>query len=132
MERKRNLPNLTQAEHDVMKVLWKDGQLSAREIHDRIADRNGWAYSTTRTILERMVQKDFLIKKLFHGIHIYSTRISRVVGLAKMVKDFASHVLELDHAPVVSLFAESEALTTEEIEELRELLENDLGKRRRS
>ncbi|MFC2173071.1 BlaI/MecI/CopY family transcriptional regulator [Acidobacteriota bacterium] len=127
MESTKDLPHLTPAELDVMKVLWSAERLSAREVHDRLAEKQGWAYSTTRTTLERMVKKGLITKKAFHGLHIYEPRISRAMGLAKMVKDFAGEVLEMDYAPVVSLFAKSNALTREELTELRRLLEKPAG-----
>ena len=71
------LPQLTPAEMEVMEVLWEEGRLSAREVHDRVADRTGWAYSTTRTTVERMVRKGLLHKAPFHGLHLYEPGISR-------------------------------------------------------
>ena len=120
---KSRLPQLTPSELDIMKVLWSEGPLSAREVHDRVGDRNGWAYSTTRTTIERLVRKGALEKWRFHGLHLYEASISRPAGLARLVKEFASQVLELSEVPVVSLFADSDALSEDEIEELREMLE---------
>ena len=108
-----------------MKVLWRGGSLSAREIHDQVAARNEWAYSTTRTVVERMVSKRLLERKKFHGLHLYSARLSRPQGLAALVKSFAEQVLELRRVPVATLFAESEALSPGEIDELRRLLDEE-------
>lgn len=120
---KKDLPQLTPVELEVMKVLWGEESLSAREVHQRLADRTGWAYSTTRTTVERMVRKGLVAKNDFHGLHIYSASVSRVAGLARMVRDFAQQVLETSHVPVVSLFADSGALDEHEVEELKELLD---------
>ena len=114
---------LTKPELEVMKSLWSAGRQSAREVHERAGEKNGWAYSTTRTTIERMVKKGLLTKQDFHGIFLYDTEISRVQGLANLVRDFAHRVLEMDHAPVVSLFAEGNKLTAEEIDELSRLLD---------
>ncbi len=125
MRKKYLLPELSGTEFEVLKVLWKEGKLSAREVHDRLSASKGWAYSTTRTILERMFRKNLLKKKSFHGIYLYQPQLSKVAGIAGLVRTFAEKVLELDPAPVVSLFARSHALTPEEIEELTCLLESD-------
>ena len=58
------LPQLAPAELDVMKVLWTAGGLSAREVHERLAEQTGWAYSTTRTMIERMVKKGLVARHL--------------------------------------------------------------------
>jgi predicted transcriptional regulator len=119
------LPEPNPSELHLLKILWRDGALAARELHERVGDVQGWAYSTTRTVLERMVGKGLLTKRPFHGLNLYGAAISRPAGLAKLVRDFAERVLELDPAPVVGLFAESEALSAEEIEELAALIERD-------
>ncbi len=130
MAEKRVLPQLAPAELDVMKVLWRSGTSSAREIHDQLRGRTGWACSTTRTMLERLVKKGLLAKRSLHGLHVYQATISRPQGLARAVRDFATQVLGLAHVPVAALFAESEALTPAEIEELRRLLGRERARQR--
>lgn len=122
MPRRKGLPQLTPAELEVMKVLWEHGRQSAREVHERLEQRQDWAYSTTRTTMERLVKKDLLSKKAFHGLHLYAPKISRAAGLARMVRDFSRHVLETSPVPVVSLFAETGTLEAKEIAELEALL----------
>ena len=116
------LPDLSRTELDVMKVLWRSGRQSAREIHESLPASLGWAYSTTRTVVERLVDKGWVEKGSFHGMNVYRAGISKPRGLARLVWDFARRVMETDTAPVVNLFAESEALTPEEVEELEGLL----------
>lgn len=119
----RGLPEVARSELEVLKVLWEEGRLSAREVHDRIAAAQGWAYSTTRTVLDRMAKKGLLGRARFHGMLLYEPRISRPLGLARLVRDFAERVLELDSAAVLPLFARSEALSEEELAELSRLLD---------
>ena len=118
-----SLPELTKSELAVFKVLWSGGEASAREVHEGLAGGVDWAYSTTRTTLDRMAAKGLLSKRSFHGMYLYAPRISKVAGLAGLVRDLAERVLEVDYAPVVSLFAESNQLTPDEVEELSRLLE---------
>jgi predicted transcriptional regulator len=114
---------LTRSELPVLKVLWKEGELSAREVHQRIEGATGWAYSTTRTTLDRMAGKGLLDRRSSHGMYLYSAAITKAAGLAGVVRELAEKVLETDYAPVVSLFVEANALTPEEVEELERLLE---------
>jgi BlaI family transcriptional regulator, penicillinase repressor len=120
-----DLPRLTDAELDVIKVLWARGRLSAREVHDLVAESQGWAYSTTRTTLERMVRKGLVQRGSFHGLHLYEAVVSRAAGFARRVREFASQVLESSPVPVVSLFAESGVLSNDEVDELLALLEEE-------
>lgn len=123
MKASRDLPELSKTELDIMKIIWKGGRMSGREVHDELNASYGWAYSTSKTILDRMVVKRLLSKEIFHGVFLYEPLISRPVGLAQLVRNFADRVLEMDYGSVVSLFARSKMLTPAEIEELSRLLE---------
>jgi BlaI family transcriptional regulator, penicillinase repressor len=116
------LPDLNDTELAVLKALWRERRLSARELHERLGAAQGWAASTTRTTLDRMAAKGLLRKQPFHGLNLYEPAVSRPAALARRVRDFAGRVLEIDWPPVVSLFAESEALSAEEVDELERLL----------
>lgn len=117
------LPELTETELEIMKVVWRRGRLSARELHEILGPRHRWSYSTTRTMLERMAKKKLLGKKSFHGLFLYDPAITKAAGLARFVHNFASRVLETDLAPVVSLLVDSETLTPEELDDLTRLLD---------
>ena len=127
MTKLKELPELSRAELDLMRILWDGKRLSAREIHESLGDAYDWAYSTTRTMLERMVMKGHLSREPFHGVLLYSPRLSRPQGLARMVRDFADRVLQTDRGSVVALFARSSELTPSEIKELSRLLDEDRG-----
>lgn len=124
MVTEETFPEVAPSELEVLKVMWDAGRLSAREIHDRLGATRGWAYSTTRTVLDRMVKKGLATRGSFHGVYLYAPGISRPLGLARLVRDFAQRVLELDSAAVVPLLTRSDALSGEEIEELSRLLES--------
>ncbi len=122
-EKGLELPDLTSAELTVMKALWAGERQSAREVHDRLGDSVDWAYSTTRTVLDRMAKKGLVARVPFHGLYLFSPQVSRPRGLASLVRQFAESVLEVPAARVVSLFSESEALTAAERDELLQLIE---------
>ncbi len=124
MNNLKDLPQLSPTELEVMKILWEADGLSAREVHQRIGDHMDWAYSTTRTTIERMVRKGLVKKTVFHGLHLYTASVSRASGLARMVRDFARQVLETSHVPVVSLFADNGKLDDDEIDEISQLLDD--------
>ncbi|MCK4767382.1 MAG: BlaI/MecI/CopY family transcriptional regulator [Desulfobacula sp.] len=118
------LPDLTKTEFNILRIIWKNGRLSVREVHDRITATYDWAYSTTKTMMDRMVQKQFLMREKFHGVFLYRALISRPKGLVRFIQFFADRVLEIDHGEVVALFSRSNALDAEEVKELEGLLED--------
>jgi len=120
---RRPPPELSHAEYDILRVLWKRGRQSVREVHDALQPVRGWAYTTTKTMMDRLVGKELLAREDFHGVKLYRPLISRPAGLARMVRFFADRVLETDTAAVVALFADSQAMSEEEVLELERLLD---------
>lgn len=123
MKKKKDFPELTRPEFNILQILWNKGRLSVRELHDQLKNITGWAYSTTKTMMDRMVAKNLLKREKFHGLFLYSHNISRPVGLVKMIRYFADHVLNTDISSVVSLFVKDKSISPDEIEELKRLLE---------
>ncbi|MEM9290803.1 MAG: BlaI/MecI/CopY family transcriptional regulator [Acidobacteriota bacterium] len=121
------LPDLAPTELDVLKQLWQSGPSSVREIHDAIGPQRGWAYSTTKTTMDRLVSKGVLQRRSLHGAFVYEALISKPQGIARLVQDFARRVLETDAQEVVPLFTHSGSLSAEEVEELSRLLGTDSG-----
>ena len=123
------LPDLTKAEFNILRIVWKNGKLSVREVHDQITTTHDWAYSTTKTVMDRMVRKRLLAREKFHGVFLYHPLISRPTGFTRIVQFFADHVLELDYGEVVALFSRSNALRPDEIRELENLLADEKEER---
>lgn len=119
------IPDISKSEFDVLRILWKNKALSIREVHNSLPKVYSWAYTTTKTTMDRMVKKELLLKENFHGVNIYKPNISRPKGLFRWVQFTADRVLEMSYGDVVSLFAKNNTLSDEEIKELEKLLEEE-------
>ena len=51
---------ITDAEWDVMQVVWSGGHVSAADVISELAKKNGWNHRTVRTLLSRLVDKEIL------------------------------------------------------------------------
>lgn len=111
----------TDAELAVLKCFWRDGDLSSREVHDRIAAQLDWTPSTTRTILERMRSKGLLSRRDVHGIAVYSQARPKVEVLNLLMRRFSA-LLDMDGALPAAAFSGSQLLSDSDIAELETLL----------
>ena len=50
----------TDAEWHIMKALWQQAPASARQIAERLPEDIQWAYTTIKTMLNRLVEKQVL------------------------------------------------------------------------
>ena len=108
-----------------LRVLWRRGQLAARELHDATAQETQWGYSTTRKTLDRMVDKGLLRVEVVHGIKTFLPTQTKLSTMAILIRDFATNVLDSDGPMPAAAFARSRVLDEGEIAELEALLQTD-------
>jgi predicted transcriptional regulator len=110
------------SELTLLKVLWKQQPLSAREIHDAAADELGWSFSSTRKTLDRMLEKQMIGMQTVHGINVYNAVLEKVGTLAAFARDFGRRVMELDAPLPVTMFTGSKLVDQKELTQLEQML----------
>jgi BlaI family transcriptional regulator, penicillinase repressor len=108
----------------LLRHLWREGRLSARELHDASQTETQWSYSATRKTLERMVEKGLVSLEAVHGLNTYVAAQSKVETLAVLASAFARDVLDLDAPLPAAAFAGSRLVSPGEIAELETLLQD--------
>jgi len=110
------------SELSLLKALWRQQPLSAREIHDAVVDELGWSYSSTRKTLERMFDKGMVRQQLRHGVQVYEAVCGKVDTLAAFARDFGRRVMEIDTPLPVNMFTGSKLVDDNELARLEQLL----------
>jgi predicted transcriptional regulator len=116
------IPSVT--ELTLLKVLWKQQPLSAREIHDAAADELAWSFSSTRKTLDRMLEKQMVAVQVQHGVNVYSARLEKVGTLAAFAHDFGRRVMEIDAPLPVTMFTGSKLVDQQELAQLEQMLQD--------
>ena len=106
-----------------MNICWKKGKVSAREIYEVTLKEKQRGYQTVKTMLDRMVGKEFLEREKFGPIWLYKPVVSKTKMLGREIESFVNTVLDKTLAPLFVHLAEKENLTEEEIETLKKLIE---------
>ena len=115
-----SIPSVT--ELTLLKCLWKQHPLSARELHDQVAPELGWSYSSTRKTLDRMLEKGMITVQAVHGMYVYTAALEKVATLAAFTRDFGHRVMELRGPLPVTMFTGSNLVNHAELAELEQLL----------
>ena len=122
------VPQISDAEWEVMKVLWERGDLSAGQVVDAVADANRWSPRTVKTLLNRLVKKGALAFEVAGRHYVYRAAVGRDACVRKETRSFLSRVFDGAVAPAVVHFLEQSRLSPQEIEQLRQMLD-DAGKK---
>lgn len=112
------------SELSLLKALWKEQPLSAREIHERVVAELDWSFSSTRKTLERMLEKQMVVQQPQHGVQVYHPALDKVATLAAFANDFGRRVMELDSPLPVNMFTGSKLVDQQELAELEQLLQD--------
>jgi BlaI family penicillinase repressor len=110
------------SELTLLKALWRQQPLSAREIHDQIVGEMGWSFSSTRKTLERMLDKGMVSQQVRHGVQVYEAALEKVGTLAAFAHDFGKRIMEIDAPLPVNMFTGSKLVDEAELAQLEQLL----------
>ena len=114
---------LSEFELDVMTHFWSDRELSAPELFERIGAARGVAYSTVKTIIDRLEEKGAIERVATRGRTIvYSPVVKRERVRKPLVKAFLRRLFGDDLRPLFAQLLQDEKLSGEELEYLRKLV----------
>lgn len=116
---------LTANEWALIKVLWRRGRSTVREIHDEVHSDTGWAYTTVKTLLERMEAKGLLSVEKVGPVKRFAARKRRRDLVPRAVASFLDQVLDGSLEPLVPYIARTRGLSEDDVRELRRILEED-------
>ena len=121
-------PKISDAEWQVMKVLWERSPVSANDIVDKIADEQDWKPKTVRTLINRLVSKGAVGFDKDGRQYLYRPLLKEVECVGQEAKSFFSRVRSGALKPMLAAFIEEQKLTKAEIEELKKILDKKEGK----
>lgn len=114
---------ISDAELDVMKVVWDRPGSSAADVHEALTAQRDWTLQTVKTLLARLVEKNALDTRREGRRFLYVPRLERAEYEAKAARNFIDKVYSGRAAPLVAHLAEAEGLSEEDLAELEALIE---------
>lgn len=116
-------PPITDAEWEVMTVLWESSPRTAAEVVDALRERTEWHPKTVKTLLGRLLRKGVLKAKEEGNRYLYSAAIPRQRYIAEESSSFLERVFGGEATPAVVHFVRNTKLSKNDIDELRRLLD---------
>lgn len=118
------VPNISESEWEVMRVLWaKSSPVTAQEVIDELAIPNNWSPRTVKTLLNRLLKKQAITFHAIGKVYYYSPVVTEEECCRIERKHFLQRIYNGALAPMIMHFLKEEQLTKEEIEKLKQLLD---------
>jgi len=113
---------ISDAELEVMKVLWDRPGISATDVHDALLPRKDWSVRTVKTLLARLVEKGALATSEDGRRYLYTPAIRQEDYKTGALRQFVDRVFSGEAAPLIAHLADAKGLTEADIAELEKLL----------
>lgn len=123
MPKKQSI-TLTEAEWSIMKVVWQHEPCAAGTVQEALARDKGWAYSTVKTTMDRMVSKGLLKIQKIRNLQLFSATISETSARRGEFHKMLNRAFNGAVGPMMQFLVENEKLTEDDIEQLRALINN--------
>ncbi len=117
----------TDRELDVMGVLWEAGSATVAEVREALADE--LAYTTVLTVLRTLEEKGYVSHAEEGKAYRYRPLVAREAAGQSALKRLVRKVFRGSPELLLTQLVSDRGLTRDELERMRELLEDRLGGR---
>jgi BlaI family transcriptional regulator, penicillinase repressor len=114
---------LTAAEWKVMKIVWRRKSCSARDVYEEAGDAFGWAPTTAKTLLRRLVEKGHLTATPVGTSHLYRPARPAWTSLAGAADTLLDNTLDGMSGKLLAYMVKKSRLTPDDLARLRQLLD---------
>jgi BlaI family penicillinase repressor len=115
--------SISDAEWQVMNVIWDAQPLTAQEIVARLSADTDWAAATIKTMLHRLMEKGVLTYEEQGNRYVYRSGARRSDCVRAASRSFLERVFDGDAAPLLVHFLKHSHLRADEIAQLRRILD---------
>lgn len=117
-----SLPQISEAEFEVMKIIWKYAPISTNEVTERLTKTTDWSPKTIQTLLKRLVTKKALTYEKQSRVFVYTPLVEKSKYLDQESSSFLKKYYNGDIAAMLSAYLDNDRLSNSEIDTLRSLL----------
>lgn len=118
------LPQITEAELEIMKIVWKYAPINTNEITDRLLQTTSWGAKTIQTLIKRLVTKGALTYEKQGRIFVYTPLVKEQEYIGQVSSSFLNKFYNGTLSSMVSSFIENDRLSESELDSLRAILNN--------
>ncbi len=136
MTKRRKMPDdpslrssVSETEFEVLRVLWKHGPGTVRDIDGVLKEQGrSWAYTTVLTLMQRLQAKGYVSRETEGVAHVYRAAVTREKLLRTRLRELAERFTDGAATPLVQALVDGHRFTRDEIEHFRQLLDQEESK----
>jgi BlaI family penicillinase repressor len=112
----------TELELEILKILWREGPCSGRQVRDALVPFRDLAYTSVMTILGIMTRKRYVRRNKHGPGYVYQASISEGQATKRMFRDMIDRLFDGSAVAVMQHLLETSDLDDEELRQLRQII----------
>ena len=116
------LPQISEAEFEVMKVIWKYAPISTNEVTEKLTQTTDWSPKTIQTMLKRHVTKKALTYEKQSRVFVYTPLVPETEYIRQESNSFLNKYYNGNIVSMLTSYLEDDKLSKTELDTLRHLL----------
>jgi len=120
---------LAEQELEIMKIVWRKGSATVRDVYEELLGQRKIAYTTVMTMMGILEQKGFLKKSADERAYLYTPAQPQREVVGSMVQDFVKRVFNGSAKPLLVHLIEDQTISPEELDEISRLLKETRRKK---
>ena len=121
-------PKISDAEWQVMRVLWEKSPMTVKEVVGILSEKTSWKSETIRTLINRLAKKEAIGFEKKGRRHYFYPLLSQEECVKADADSFLARSGAMLLKPILTSFIEKEELSEQEVEELQRILDRKGGK----
>ncbi|MBN1125020.1 MAG: BlaI/MecI/CopY family transcriptional regulator [Sedimentisphaerales bacterium] len=113
---------LTESEWTILEVVWDQQPCTAPDVQEILKKQTGWAYSTVKTIMDRMVIKGLLKTERLRNLILYRSVITRRQAQSGELARTVQRAFNGAFSPLVEFLLDQNKLSKKELEHLEQMI----------
>jgi BlaI family transcriptional regulator, penicillinase repressor len=120
---KQDVPRPTDAELEILNVLWQRGAATVREVHDELSARKATLYTTVLKTLQIMTEKGLVERDESQRAHLYRARLAQDETQRQLLNDLLARAFDGSATKLVMQALSGREASAEELTEIRAMLD---------
>lgn len=119
----KRLPQISDAEFEVMNLIWKFAPISTNEITDRLSVHKDWSPKTIYTMLSRLEKKGAITHEKESRVFVYTPCVRKEDYLEVESRSLAHRFFDGAMKQMVVSFLDQKELSDQDLDELQRILD---------
>ena len=119
----KSLPQISEAEYEVMRIIWKYAPISTNEIVEKLEATTSWNPKTIQTLIKRLVTKHAITYEKESRVFVYTPLVEENEYISQESNTFLKKYYNGNISAMLSAYLDNDKLSDTEINDLRNLLE---------